>query len=362
VCPSKDGNAPRDVCQPQLFQALPHSLYRNDGGRFLEVSAQAGLRSDGKGLGVVLADLNGDGRPDVYVANDASNNFLYLNRGGGKLEESGVIAGVAIDDNGRYNGSMGVDAGDYDGSGRPSLFVTNFQGELHALYANQGAELFHYRSQAAGLGALGLGFVGFGTAFIDFDNDGWLDLVIVNGHVLRHPVGASFRQPPVLLRNIQRQGRRFFTEISRQGGPFFATKALGRGLAVADLDNDGWPDLVISHCNDPVVLLRNERAGGGAHWLGVQLVGRNNRPVAGATVTLEVGEARLTRFAKGGGSYLSSGDPRLLFGLGTRSKVGRLSVRWPWGQTQHWDGLAIDRYWELVEGEQAPRPVRAIRS
>lgn len=357
LCPSKAEGVARDVCPPQRFQALPHSVYRNRDGHFQDVSAQVGLVSGGKGLGVVITDVNADGRPDVYVANDASNNFLYLNRGGGKLEEVGLTAGVAVDDHGHYNGSMGVVAGDHDGSGRPSLFVANFQGETHALYQNLGGERFVYRSQAAGLTALGQELVGFGTAFVDFDNDGWLDLFLVHGHVLRHPVGASFRQLPRLLRNVERPGRRFFQDVSRQGGPYFASPALGRGVAVGDLDNDGWPDLVISHSNSPVVLLRNQGAsrGGGQHWLGVQLRGRNHRPVVGATVSLEVGGRRLTRFSNGGGSYLSASDPRLLFGLGSVGQVGRLTVRWPWGTTQQLDGLMVDRYWQIVEGEAAAR-------
>src|SRR5262249_36524253 len=158
-----------------------------------------------------------------------------------------------------------------------------------------------------------------------------LDLIIANGHVLRHPAGATFKQRPVLLKNVEHQGRRFFRDISRHEGDFFATPALGRGVAIGDLDNDGWPDLVISQTNGPIVLLRNEGSKHRhAHLIGSQLRGRNNRPVAGATVSLEVGEHRLTRFARSGGSYLSSSGPRILLGLGSAGQVGRLTVRWPW--------------------------------
>jgi hypothetical protein len=188
VCTRGDDPTLRDVCPPQRFGPLPHSLYQFDGQRFLDVSDRVGL-STGKGLGVVIADLNDDGRPDLYVANDDGNNHLYMNHGGGKLEERGLIAGAAVDHHGRYNGSMGVDVGDFDGSGHGSLLVTNFQGELPALYANLGRGEFLHQSQAAGLGAVGQSFVGFGTAFLDLENDGWLDLMIVNGHVLRHPIG-----------------------------------------------------------------------------------------------------------------------------------------------------------------------------
>jgi hypothetical protein len=363
-CPGNRSDAPRDVCPPQRFKPLRHSLFHNEKGRsFRDVSVEQGFQPTGCGLGVVLADLNDDGRPDIYVANDATNNFLFLNRSRIswwrrspwelKLEEKGLLAGVAIGEGGQYTGSMGTDAGDYDGSGRPSLWVTNFQGEAHGLYRNLGQERFLHQSRASGITAIGLQYVGFGTSFVDMDNDGWEDLVIVNGHVLRYPSrGSTFRQRPVLFRNTERGGRRFFEDITSQGGPFFRTPALGRGLAVGDLDNDGWPDLVISHSNSPVAVLRNEAAATSqANWLGVRLVGKGNRDVVGSTVVCRVGDRVLTRFAKGGGSYLSASDPRILFGLGAGPKERlRVTVRWSWGQTETWDNLEANGYWELQEG------------
>jgi hypothetical protein len=357
----------RDVCPPVQFGGLPHMLYRNNGGSsFTDVSARAGLRRAGlrdgdgrpvevgKGLGVAIADLNDDGRPDIYVANDTVDNFLYVNRGGCRFEEMGLESGVARDDRGQANGSMGVAVGDFDRSGRPSIFVTNYENENHALYRNLGAGSFLFCSHEAGIAALGRRYVGFGTAFVDVDGDGWEDLVIANGHVVRYPRGADLRQRPVLLRN--RGGR--FEDITAQGGPYFRRPHLGRGLAVGDLDNDGRPDLVISHLNEPVVLLRNVAGEDGqhAHWLGVELAARQHRDTVGARLTLEVGGRKLTRFAVGGGSYLSSGDPRHLFGLGSATRVRRLSVRWPSGTVQHWEGraLPVDRYWRLVEGQPAP--------
>jgi hypothetical protein len=307
---------------------------------------------------VVLADLNGDARPDIYVANDATNNFLFFNRGGGKLQEKGLSGGAAVDDSGLYNGSMGVDVADYNGTGRPSIWVTNFQGELHALYQNVGKELFDHRSRAAGVGPIGMHRVGFGTAFVDIDDDGWEDIVVVNGHVLRHPAGSTLKQLPVLFHNTDKQGQRFFQDITNRGGPYFQTPAVARGLAVGDLDNDGHPDLVITHTNGPVAVLRNEGVGGHP-WLGVKLVGKGNRDIVGSTVTLECEERTLTRFVKGGGSYCSASDPRILFGLGGVGKVKRVTVQWSWGQSQVWETVEPGVYWELTEGQPVARKLSA---
>jgi hypothetical protein len=358
-CTAHDGRH-RDICPPGHFTAQPHTLYRNNGdGTFTDVSKAAGLRVEhprkdyGRGLGILAVDVNGDGRPDLFVANDQSDKFLYVNRsrpGTIRLEEVGLDSGVARDHLGMVNGSMGASAADYDDCGRPSLWVTNFENELHGLYHNDCRDRrvsFHFSTQAAGISAVGQSYVGWGTGFFDLDHDGREHLFFVNGHPNHYPrAGGERPQRPVLLRN--RGGGRF-RDITPQGGPYFRQEHNGRGVAFGDLDNNGRTDLVISHLNGPVVLLRNEAATAN-HWLGIELAGRGHRDVVGARLTLEVGGRRLTRFAQGGGSYLSSGDRRHVFGLGPADRVGRLTVAWPWGREEHWDGLAVDRYWRLEEG------------
>lgn len=380
----------RDVCPPKRFAALPHTLYRNNrDGTFTDVSRATGLRGPraaadydslthlspeakarlraadtagdfGKGLGAVIVDVDGDRRPDVFVANDTTGNFLYLNRsttGKIALEEAGAAGGVAWGEGGIPQGSMGVAAADYDGSGRPSLFVTNYENEMHALYRNLGAGLFQFSTEPSGIAAIGRNYVGFGTAFLDHDNDGWEDLAITNGHAIRFPVGCGLRQRPVLLRN---QGNKHFVNITSDAGPYFQADHLGRGLATGDLDNDGWPDLVIVHLNEPVAVLRNnaERTAPGHHWLGIELLADRRADLAAAKVVVHAGGRRLTRFRVGGGSYLSAGAPRFLVGLGRAQQIDRLSVLWPSGRQQQWHGeaLRVDRYWRLAEGDDIPRP------
>jgi hypothetical protein len=367
TCQADRSTVPEDVCPPKVFRGVPHALYRNNrDGTFTDVSKKAGLRQTGPaagmGLGVVIVDIDDDRRPDIFAVNDTTVNFLYLNRstpGRLRFVERGMECNVALGDRTEADGSMGVDAADFNGSGRPSLWVTTFEDQRHALYRNDSNPRlvwFQYATWSTGIGALGPAYVGFGTSFIDVDNDGWEDLVITNGHVRRHPHRSPLSQRAVLLRNL---GTERFMNVTSQGGSYFQLDHRGRGLAAGDLDNDGRTDLVISHIKEPVGVLRNLPRGDHVpnnHWLGVELVGRKNRDIVGAKVVVEVGDRRLTRFAKGGGSYLSSGDRRLLFGLGKEDRIKRITVYWPWGKEESWQGLKCDRYWTLVEGVATPKP------
>jgi RNA polymerase sigma factor (sigma-70 family) len=357
-----DGKGQRDICPPKSFKGLPPKLFHNNGdGTFTDVSKEAGLKSGGqdecKGMGVVIADFDGDGKPDIFVANDTVDHALYHNRSTrGKLlfVDMALQAGVARDALGAPNGGKGIAIGDINSSGRPSLLVTNYENEMHALYFNEnrgGTFCFTYGSPKAGLARIGQRYVGWGTAFVDCDNDGDLDLFIANGHVLKHPTGqAQRKQRPVLLRNL---GNGRFEDVTKQAGVYFQKDHNARGVAVIDFDNDGRADLIISHLNEPVVILRNQTVEKDHHWIGFELVGKNRRDVVGAKITLQTESREQTSFAKSGGSYASSSDPRHLFGLGKTEKVKHITVTWPGGQKQHWDGLAIDRYWRLIEGEGA---------
>jgi hypothetical protein len=329
-----------DVAPPRVFQQLPHKLYRNNGkGAFI--------------------DVNLDGKPDIYVANDTVDNYLYVNQSSAgtiRLKEEGRLAGVALDGYGNANGSMGLDAGDPEGTGLPSLWVTNYENELHALYSNvcdKDRVLFLFNTPASGIAAIGQKYVGWGTGFIDLDHHGWEDLFVANGHAIRYPTGTTRRQKPVLLRNWKGK----FKDITKRGGPYFHQEHLARGAVLSDLDNDGKFDLVVSHMNEPVAVLRGI-AREAHHWLGVELVGAGHADVAGARIVVEADGRKQTRFAKGGGSYASAPDQRHLFGLAKADRVDKLTVIWPDGTQHSWSGLGVDCYHVLVQGEKEARTSR----
>jgi hypothetical protein len=358
-----------DVCPPKKFNGLKHKLFANLAGKgatiFKDVTAEAGLKPGGpeasKGLGVMALDVNGDGKPDIYVCNDTVDNFLYINKctpGHFIFEEVGVMSGTARDERGSANGSMGCDAADYDGCGRPSIWVTNYEDEQHALYHNDckgDAVLFYHRTSSSGIGALGQKYVAWGTAFIDLDHDGWEDIFIADGHAIHFPTkpGSSRRQKPVLLRN---QGDGKFKNLTAHGGPYFEKDHLSRGVGFGDLDNDGRIDAIVSQLNDPVSVLQNVANVDGTHWLGIELIGENHADIVGAKVRLEAGGRTQCRFAKGGGSYASFGDRRFVYGLGKTDKVDKVIVTWPNLKEQTFDGAAlpVDHYYRLVQGKAAP--------
>jgi enediyne biosynthesis protein E4 len=349
----------QDVCAPKRFNSLKHALYQNLGnGKFKNVTVEAGIVSEGeakknlgKGLGVLLIDIDDDRKPEIYVGNDTTDNFLYLNQsepGKIRLVEKGLAMGVAVDNSGVPNGSMGLDGADVDGSGRPSIWVTNYENELHALYRNRVYEnrtTFTHATSLFGLASIGPHFVGFGTCFSDVNRDGWEDIIISNGHVVRLPPRHNRSQRPILFMNVAKGTNRWFQDSKDLGGPYFQTTHLGRGLARGDLDNDGKLDFVSSPMNERTRIVRNV-SNDKHHWLGIQLMAKNYRDFTGAKLTLELKERKLIRFAKAGGSYLSANDPRIFFGLGENEKIERLQIDWPSGEprTQTLYSLGVDQY------------------
>jgi hypothetical protein len=350
-CAAPDGR--RDYCGPEEFTAQPDRLYRNDGdGHFTDVSHAAGIDlPDGRGLGVLVADLTGDARPDIFVANDGTACWLFENRGGLRFREVGREAGVALDGRGEPLAGMGVALGDLDGDGRPDLVVSNFLGRSTIAFQGRGNGLYLDASAALGLSAATRDVLGFGLALADFDGDGWLDLLQVNGHVLdRARLGVPFAMRPLALRNVG--GR--YVDASRTAGPWFDRPILGRGLAVGDLDGDGRPDAVVNTLDAPAAVLRNLSTGG--RFVTLDLVGRPPSPsrAIGTRIRATVAGRTLVRDVVGGGSYLSASDSRIHLGVGSAAAVERLEIRWPSGRRESWKGLAAGESIKLIEGTGSP--------
>jgi len=342
----------RFYCHPIVFEPLPSVVYRNDGhGTFSDVSRESGIASlRGNGLGVVIADYDDDSWPDVFVANDSVPNVLFRRTGPWRYEDVALQAGVAVATDGAARAGMGTDAADYDGDGRLDLVVTNLDFEMFSLFRGLGGPLFTYATPESGIGAATLPFVGFGTVFFDFDNDGLLDVAFANGHMLDNPAqfraGASHAQRKLLFRNI---GSRRFSDVTSRAGPGFALEKVGRGLVAGDIDNDGDLDLLVTNNGETADLLRNDGPSG--HALVVRLIGtQSNRDGIGARLRLTAGGRTQLREVKAGSSYLGQNDVRQHFGLGDATRAERLEVRWPSGRVDVAQDLAGDAIVTVREG------------
>ena len=346
----------RDYCGPAAFKPQGDSLFHNRGdGTFENVTGNAlGHYPAGASLGVVAADFNGDRRIDLYVANDGMANQLWLNQGNGRFIEDALMAGAAVNREGRAQASMGVDAADVDNDGDEDLFMTHLMGETNTLYINDGSGLFEDRTSEFGLAVSSTPYTAFGTAWIDYDNDSWLDLVVLNGAVTviesQAKAGNRFplNQPNLLFHN---RGGRGFDNTTLAGGAALALSEVSRGAAVGDLDNDGDTDVVVFNNNGQLRVLRND-VGNHQFWLGLRLLDISGRRDAlGARVAvLRRGQPPLWRRVRNDGSYCSANDPRVLVGLGSNKAIEGVLVQWPNGRRERWKAPAIGRYTTLKQG------------
>jgi hypothetical protein len=336
-------------------------MFRNQrDGTFRNVTEAAGMAVQfGPALGVTAADFNGDGWIDFYVANDGQENQLWVNQRDGTFKDLALIAGAAWSDPGKPKAGMGVDAGDFDDDGDEDVFVTNLSGEGHDLYVNDGSGHFEPRNASSGIKHPSLPFTGFGTAWVDIDNDGALDILTVNGTVqridalVREKDPMPLRQRKQLFRNL---GNGRFEDLTSRSGPVFERADVGRGAAFGDIDNDGDTDVIVGNNNGPAQVLLNTM-GNRTHWIGLRLVaastsGRARDMLGARAAVIRDGLPTRERRARADGSFASANDPRVLVGLGTSTEPPRVRVTWPGGRVEEWASVPIDRYTTLVEGSR----------
>jgi hypothetical protein len=344
----------RYYCIPRVFNPTPSKLYHNNGdGTFTLVSEKTEIQQAlGKALGVVATDINNDGLMDLFVANDTVQNFLFINRGKNKWEEIGLFSEVAFSADGQPRSGMGVDAADLDQDGFQDLFVANVDQEMFSFYRNNGDETFRDDAHEHGIAQATRLLSGWGLKFFDYDNDGYLDLMLANGHpddmIGQYSLQVTYKEPLLLFH--QQEGK--LHDVSATAGPVFQRDFPARGMAVGDYDNDGALDILIAN-NGAAPLLLHNRAAAGRHWLGIKLEGRDcNRDAIGARVTWSAGGKKHTRLKTGAGSYLAAHDPRMVLGLGAAGKVDFLEIQWPQpsGRAEKLTNLPLDRYVTIVEG------------
>lgn len=344
----------RHYCIPRIFRSTPSWLFHNNGdGTFTDVSREAGIADHmGKAWGAVATDVNNDGRMDLFVANDTVGNFLFMNRGDGRFDEVGLRADIAYSSDGRARSGMGVDSADFDQDGWMDLFVANIDEEIFSLYRNNHDGTFDDQAMRLGVGMATRWMSGWGMKFIDYDNDGDLDLFLANGFpddlVEEFSSVVKYHEPLLLFHNVGGK----FENVSEKAGPVFGKSFSARGMAVGDFNNDGGIDVLVAVNDGAPILLRNN-VGKENHWLGVQLVGtKSNRDAIGARITYKAGDLTRRRMKIGGGSFMSSHDPRMLLGFGKRTKLDWIEVQWPQsgGVVERFTNLPIDRYITIIEG------------
>jgi len=340
----------RAYCHPDYFKPIAPLVYHNDGnGHFTEVSEKIGMGKPGKGLGVAIADYDRDGKIDLFIANDSTLEFLYHNKGNGTFEEVGLLSQVAVDGDGRTYAGMGVDFADYNNSGLPGIVVTDLANQRYALYKNEGDGNFSYATISSGLGQVTMPHSGWGIRFLDYDNDGWKDLLIAQGHDLDTVELTSpnlhYREPMILVRNTGKG----FVDVSKDSGAVFQVPWVARGLAIGDIDNDGRIDAVVTTNDGGPHILHNETQTTN-HWLTLRLVGhQSNRDAIGAEVRIKTSVGPQMAIVSTGGSYLSSSDKRVHFGLGADTKVASVEIHWPSGIVQTLGDVAADQILQVDE-------------